>query len=503
MKYLLTLHSPLHIGGGEENVKYQDQFWFEDKMYPLGIQTVTEFLAQYPGKMRAYSDWLDEKAKEMYGKGKMDTQAFSNLRSNIVIKEFLAQQGLLEAFEAFLEEHPNAEGIEVERDALDLKRQVSLQLKTGTGKPLIPGSSIKGAIRSALLFHFMRNHATEVKEAHLDRLDKLAQLGEEIQRDKRKRRRIAGKIDDWIEDQCFFCYSSTDRAHRSKNQRDDRDTGLPQERWKNEATFDLMKFIQVSDVELRTHTPITRIVPSARYSVKKGKSVQQDLSPHLEVILPGTSLEFRLEFKAAEFWDLMRRLMNPKGKLEQEMKRDLWQGISEKIKWVFGLQWNEIQQLAPADRDEILKEQVSKHLVKCLKEWSDLIAIRDRDWLERLEEYAPYEAYQLGKYSASMADNLDLGGANVPREALSEDIPIHLGFGKGFHASSMMFAFLFEDEETKEIYKEILDYYTENKMKPGYDNTSQLEYFPFSRVLVTTFEGLVPLGYASLAPKPS
>lgn len=504
MRYLLTTQSPVHVGCGA-TVKLQDQFLFNDKLYPMGMGIIISFLETQTGGFKFYSQWMDEQAKKMAAKGGINTSIYGEICSDAVLEQFLSENDLLDDFEFFLENEYEDKGIDIDPYSLQDNRELSLHLRTGTGKPLIPGSTIKGAIRTALMHHYLcsldelqrgvlkgklNGILNEINRSERFNVSSENETENELERrlkdQKRRRKNIARKLllsfENWLEHECFYCYSETARLSAISKKKTYSES--KPKAWKNDATMDLLKFLQVSDPLLSDDCPITKVVAGPRY-VMDGKEIDvQDQTPHLEVIPSGNNMIFELKFKAMEFQKLVQILNRNSNNLD----KDLWTGIEKKVKWVFGLDWEEITSLS----EEELSTKVLAHIGKCTKAYSDQIEAYNQEWLGRLIKISKAEWF--------LNEKLKWGKEEVAFKLEEDQIPIHFGSGKGFHGSTVVLFFL-NDSELKEPFRKIKRLLDKGSFDPNSDTRNgAYNGLPISQVLANVQEGIIPLGYASIEP---
>jgi len=178
--YKVTVLSPVHIGSGRRLGKV-DTIFSDGKFIVIDIDKLIYLLSN---NQKAF--------------GEFENSGFN-------IKEFLDRYRI---------KYQDVQKYVVEASSIDRKGDVFECIKTGLGRPLIPGSSIKGAIRTVFLYHL-------VKEKGIDYIDHkfqgvLAQYSE--------KKDIDRELDKELTE--YF-----------------RPSG------KNEPNYDLMRVLQVKDAE--------------------------------------------------------------------------------------------------------------------------------------------------------------------------------------------------------------------------------------------------------------
>ena len=169
MKIQLKTLTPLHIGNGEElhsldYVVHQRGFYrisqkqFEAFMVTCGVKDIETAFSNWAIETADTIENLKEEASKYRNdsKGKDLNQQQSNLKKQFNYLAFTQKQKTEQPFLAFLKKNV----VEVPITAPDLttrKQAVRGLLTTADGRPYLPGSSLKGAIRTALLFNVLEN----------------------------------------------------------------------------------------------------------------------------------------------------------------------------------------------------------------------------------------------------------------------------------------------------------------------------------------------------------
>lgn len=134
MNFKLEILTPVNLGCGELLSPYSDYIYDKGYVYYIDHDLLLKELSQKPDNQRL----IDEFVKVV------QSQAKSNVSDKFKLKSFLERVGL--DFEKYsYKKLPASE---------EIREQVQLHVKSA-GQPYIPGSSLKGAIRTALLTHFL------------------------------------------------------------------------------------------------------------------------------------------------------------------------------------------------------------------------------------------------------------------------------------------------------------------------------------------------------------
>ena len=175
--YELTCISPIHVGNGEVLKQYEYIFTKDrnqQRVYFLDKAKWMNFLIRH--------HLIDDYASQVFS-GKM------NLRG------WLQAQRLGSLSTIIREICISSADVYLVRDVKQRLNDIHRQVKTPDGTPYIPGSTLKGAIRSAILFHDIRQHPDDyrlfwsrikaaMKARERDRHDK--QMGHLVQAIERK-----------------------------------------------------------------------------------------------------------------------------------------------------------------------------------------------------------------------------------------------------------------------------------------------------------------------------
>lgn len=211
--YELTCISPIHIGNGELLKQYEYIFTKDrnqQRIYFLDKAKWMTFLVRH--------DLIDDYAQSVFS-GRMNLYGW-------------LQSQRIGSLSAIIREVCNASAdVYLVRERQQRVNDISRQVKTPDGVPYIPGSTLKGAIRSAILFHDVRQHP----EAYLPFWNRIKAAMEAGNR--RQMRDLAQNI----ERQAFT------RLKQQKNRPDD-------------ALQSVMKGLAVSDAMLVGHERDTVIL---------------------------------------------------------------------------------------------------------------------------------------------------------------------------------------------------------------------------------------------------
>ena len=189
MKYWkleLTCLSPVHIGSGEKLGKNQyvyEKYRYTDKNREKHEKSLVYFLNE-----TKWAIWLGQQKflRDFIGETMNDPQhlsLFTFLKKHYAgyavhdYLERLVKEGVLESAE-------KVETLE-KQDRTNALNDISLHIKNSEGRAYIPGSSLKGAIRTAILVHLIRKNPGKYRK-YWDKIQKAVDNAREENRFRRK-----------------------------------------------------------------------------------------------------------------------------------------------------------------------------------------------------------------------------------------------------------------------------------------------------------------------------
>jgi len=133
LKVKLSTLTPVNIGNGETLSQFCDYIYDNGFVYYLDFDLIAQELSKLPAGDRLIDEFV----------AIVRNQAGKSVKNRFRIKSFLGKIGL---------DFKRLASKEIPADD-EIKEQIQLQVKTG-GRPYIPGSSLKGAIRTAIVNYF-------------------------------------------------------------------------------------------------------------------------------------------------------------------------------------------------------------------------------------------------------------------------------------------------------------------------------------------------------------
>jgi len=332
------------------------------------------------------------------------------------------------------------------------KRHISMN-----GQAYIPGTEIKGVIRTALAINIIKNLPNEEVERIFNQA-----LGDF--RDNEGHRAVP-TAESRIMNRLFNCSNNTNKM----------------------PYYDLMKFISISDAI--TKQPVTSLYQLSTVSLQRNRNrnnsfavKNQEIDIH-ELIEKDIKMVFLLEVKLDELLRI-RRANNKEG----------WIHLDEKFRLAFGYNLSDILARPRQEAQRLLAQKI----LEAIKAHGNAVLGEDIKWAEKFGFVDPslQKIYNpLIKEKEKIANNPQMSFAKI-------------GFGTGFLTKTIMIEAL-NSPRGKELYRNI---FAQKKlhvsiskrkgltMRPGDINPETLINFPSSRILISNLKegGYRPLGWVKL-----
>lgn len=485
MKIQLKTLTPLHIGNGEElhsldYVVHQRSFYrisqrqFENFMETSGVK----------GIENAFSDWVIETADEIENlkeeasrtrdkRDKMDfNQKQSQLKKQFNYLSFAQKQKIDQPFIAFLKKNL----VEIPITAPDLatrKQAVRGLMTTATGLPYLPGSSLKGAIRTALMFDVLENKKDKIQiEALLQKA--LDATENDIHREgvtkgdraaDRKREQLKKNFGEALEHAVFYCGNITEKGFAKQD----------------DEKYDLMKLIIIADAHTTKQARSLESIDGYLISKTKDRNDKlikqaeiQRQTPCIEAITEGVtfkdvSIEFNIDFLLT----LKNTFTtNPK------FKKENWLGIEQKVKHLFDIDFDGLTSENLAEQ----KQRTLTHIRQCVQQFSQRQLDFDQHWLDNFEAFDTRREYS-PKLKQGFATVLNPKGRTF----------INVGYAAGFGSTTVLFYLL--DKHRPELKRVMSLFGIGNKPNNKGLYTPAPDNFPKSKRLVSRTNSIQPVGW--------
>ena len=438
----------MHIGTGNNLEPFE--YILEKGMFHRLSQQKAFTLAveKHPDFAERFDTWLDENTKALENEKRNIEQ--NRIRARFNLRDFarnelkdpdlaasIVNSGTMYSFPA--------------KFGFTVTRQVSECIKTPLAKGYIPGSSIKGFIRTALLFAALKRMEPSKAAALIHK----CRHTDHWNNPSRK-----GRLDEQLLNEVFVCGSPGEHKRRS------------------DSLADLMKFIRVSDTELIDGGLV--VVPAGMFLTDK--LPQRQVNPQ-EALDRGSVLSFSLTVNSTEIMTIYKA------------RHKAWTGLQQKFRLVFDI---DLASVNPAE----LEEKLNQSILQAVTAFSSAILQAERDWLARYRHTVMVKS----RDGDEKKPNADISVIRSFYSSLPDGKCLaRIGWGSGFMATTV-FAYLSGTEELKTFALELLHHFgigVPYTMK--HDATKQvksLDRFPKSKRLASRSESrpVYPFGWVVILP---
>lgn len=496
--HLRTL-TPLHVGDGSQLHSF-DYVLHGGHFYRVSQHSFEQFLQQIDAgddsmkNALAFVEWANEMAHKIESVetdrrnagrqgGRDYNQELSRLRSEYNLLVFSKKIGQDRAFLEFLKKPENkVRALPLLMENGGPKQEIRGFQRDAEGRAYLPGSSVKGCIRTALLYHYLTEHADHqrIHELLNKEVDKI-----KADREESERRRTSFSINRYrksfgiaLEYEAFYAGMLTERNQARPS----------------EAQDDLMRCLHVSDVALPEDSLGVENIDL--YLVKnlprgQGNEAQrQTQSPAVEAVLPGQVLAVKLDFNLDLLLHLHRNTPKDEGFMVGKEKHFI--GWRKRAKWLFGLDDADLETVPPGTKFEdprykALVKKAFAHILSCVQRFSDAQAAAYERWTKNYTKP--------DHKGAQNARNVDAGAKHIQANGLR----LHLGFATGFEGMTEALYLL---AEHKQLFADIMELFAIGDSPsawknrgPGDTYRANPDQFPKSRRLVSRSDMALPLGW--------
>lgn len=485
----ITLHtlSYLHVGTGED-LSALDYVIEGNTYFRVSQDVFFEFLQGQGDKrielISAYSDWLiniSEQIDEVQTEGTLNgrrlegkdrNQTLSALKKSISLPNFFQKdrQQLKSKFIAFLRTHSEVKKYAINGNS---KQQIRGLMTNGFHLPYLAGSSIKGAIRTALLHQTLSKYGNTYKRKIIDSLAK-----ELEQRDSPQR--LAKKIGHEVE---YIAYCGEKKKKFGKEETNFQNVQL-----------DVFKFLTVSDAIMQEKAEkAVEVVSTDLYLIGKEetntrnseiKAMKQPQAPAVEAIKADIRFTFDIHFRLQDLFAIYDKL--PK----DDVKRQNWIKIEEKVLHVFGIDLKAINKGNIATYQKQAEDYIWEALTNFAKKQ---IEFEDK-WLKN---------YLTKPLSREIG--LSMPEFKVPFEKIfgfpfQNNTLLRVGFATGFANSTEWLYFLSDKDFHRTLYNMMkkLSIGKPPHSKGGTIYEPDIDKFPKSRMMASPRNSVIPLGWTEL-----
>ena len=343
--------------------------------------------------------------------------------------------------------------------------QVREQTKDADEMPCIPGSSLKGALRTALAFVALEEMEQAARQALGQSLKKVVDQAEEEKRQGRNEqvRRLQEHIGQEIEQAVFCC------GKQKGNHTDYRD-----------IHYDLMRAFSVSDTyNAQAELIVPQIYTFVEQRTQDGRTRLDAQAPLIvEAHAPGNTFGLRLRIDV----NLLRAV-------SRNRRRDEWISFEQRVQRAFG---PEVTRLLPNTPDAQLEQAVIARLEAAARRFAKAVIVAEQRWEEK---HGHGSTNALRDFYNRLDDLIGKGL-----------VPLRLGWGSHFTNATLLLA-LKEDVVWRPILERCFRVF-DIGVPPGPRGRTReanrqidLDDFPRSRRLVAVgARAVAPLGWVALSP---
>lgn len=463
MRLQLTTVSPVHIGNGEE-LEVSDYELENGSYYRLNIDKAFKIIEahnQFEKIIQLIEDKSAELSEESNNKRQSDLRQelnLLNLCKNVSkpLHDQLKSELKNISDYTFIDKLPKSQTKSGGKNS----RKISVQLKTADRQVYIPASSLKGAIRTALVASVIPSLSIHEKKIIFKYINTELNRYKSANEDARKKmkKRMLSILDNELISATLYCgKKKSDWGDKANNQLDFSD-----------AKFDLLKLLHINDTNTSLASDTLALISPAQYSAKNGR---QELRHPCEAIDSNRHFVFDLHIDMDFLLEAKKRIDKNNGAFDQYDK--IWIGFREKVERLFGFK---LYELNTNNKSEI-EQKIIRHILQVCHQFYGDVLDHDVKWIER--------AVQQNK------DLQFLEAIYTGLQALRKEnaLLLKLNFGAGFHAKTVILEMKKHDTPESASFKsamqDILD--TMEIGKPcnlRQEYHANMEKYPTSRALV-------------------
>lgn len=430
MKLKLKTLTPVHVSTGKDLEPF-DYLVSNEEVYRISLEKALEVISEeVPDAHEQFSDWLDDNLFKHDNQKNAQNQQANRVQSKIR-REI--------NFEFFCRKHLNKPALvhKLLKSAVIYKMplplgmannsQINEQIKSPDNLPYIPGSSIKGAVRTALAANaWLKLNPDERRRITRDTKANMKEF--------KPKKYYAGKDEDLMK-LLFSCDSNGEERFDA-------------------ARFSILKFFHFSDAHPVSSEEKETMETNPVFLYLKDKEPQPQTNTQ-EMIAPNIIFEFDLTIDTQGLLKAFK---------ESKKERGIWRDLEKKLEWLIDVKISDIQD----DLEKKLIEALFVVLNKHAKNTYD----RDSKWFDGLH----YFTQQNGIHSTTIKRIRKFHDSGLPTEGGT----LKTGWGSGFLSTTIFHSLKQTDEPfLKEMFEDmgigIGRGGSQKKTPPN------LEYFPKSR----------------------
>ena len=325
MKLKIKTLTPIHIGTGKELTPLE---FFNN--YRINYDKLFDLIAEE--KRDEFFNWIDQFQETSFSV--TDIQKKFNIKPNDIISKC----GLYRFNQSFQDKA--REGI-----------------KDSSNKLFIPGSSIKGAIRTALLYKVLKNHS--FNSTLSNSIESLLSKANNLRGQTGKIKNLLKSADEELQNEVFICGVLREKDGKREIKYDDQ-------------KYDLLKLIRVSDSESVPTDTNGEICELQVYALKKDRPHKQ-FKVYAESIDNNTELEFDISIDIG----FLKQAKIELNKTNSDFGKKYFIGIEQKLKNLFDI---DIKNDIEFDEGKIIKT-----ILKTLNNFGESVSILESEWVNSIK----------------------------------------------------------------------------------------------------------------------
>jgi CRISPR-associated protein Csm5 len=441
--------TPLFIGSGNKLVPFEytiDAFNYSR----LNLNRIFDLIYNIdPLLIDKFNTWVDKTSKELDNERSYEKQ--SEIRRRFKIKNFMIENKIpRESIDRIFKDKESTHYCFTSSGIIGKHKELNEIQKKHDNTPFIPGSSIKGSIRTALAYNALLNFSRDDLLSLTNGIpgSDIKGLLKELNDEKTKEKYFGQDIENII----FYLGRKINDKIIFKDEK-----------------FDLLKALKITDTyEQEAEFDLFNITIFKKSIDRDRKQPSTQSSTLMEVIREDGIFKFNIEIDI----EYLRKLQN---------LNDITR-FEEKIKKTFGITLNELNSGNVQDKIiKYLKESLSKFAKKNIE--------RELKWLDS---------------NPNKVDIIQKEYSKLSKMQSEDKILTRIGFGSGFFQTTVGLAMLDNDSLKKQLSNVF------NKFKIGippnlkrdYHNNQHIidfDKFPTSRrLLESNFKPIFPLGWVEL-----
>jgi CRISPR type III-A-associated RAMP protein Csm5 len=455
MENLLVSLTPLHIGKGSL-LQVSDYTVLNGRYIRINLEKAFVIVANYNkvdvvlSKIDAYTETLNKTKNNLEQakvRQKLDFFSICKEVDSLLHIDLVKRINEISLYQ-----------IESRLPEKEYHRQIDEQLKTADCQAYIPGSTIKGALRTALLASVINKLTDTDKKDIICYIDLILT---DYKNKKIFKKAAKKKLDDKLVEIVFNCGYTKNSTEKARY---------------NDVKFDLFKLLFISDSSTATPDSSLAVVKSRQFTLSEGFV---DLHNPCEAILPDINFSCDIKIDMSFLLFAKQRLLTINKQNKNDKYRfgiNVWIGIKEKIKRLFDVDLDSIDE---NNKDEI-EQKIITHIHSCCNKFYQAVLWHDRNWIERAKDRTGINELHVSLEKLyGLLDHLLQNGS----------ILLKTGFGAGFHAKTVMLQMMLDDIPENKCLKGTIQkvFKTfEIGTPPNYNGqyTVNIEKFPTSRPLV-------------------